>query len=53
MIGWPAAIANALANALGIRFTKLPLKPDYILDEIKKKRPDLIKKLEEGLKVGG
>jgi carbon-monoxide dehydrogenase large subunit len=30
-----AALANAVANALGVEVTKLPLKPDYILELIK------------------
>jgi carbon-monoxide dehydrogenase large subunit len=31
-----AALANAVSNALGVEVTKLPLKPDYLLDLIKK-----------------
>ena len=27
-----AALANAVSNALGVGVTKLPLKPDYLLD---------------------
>jgi aerobic carbon-monoxide dehydrogenase large subunit len=31
-----AALANAVSNALGVEVTKLPLKPDYILELIKR-----------------
>jgi carbon-monoxide dehydrogenase large subunit len=31
-----AALANAVANALGVKVTKLPLKPDYILELIRR-----------------
>jgi aerobic carbon-monoxide dehydrogenase large subunit len=27
-----AALANAVSNALGVEVTRLPLKPDYILE---------------------
>jgi CO/xanthine dehydrogenase Mo-binding subunit/CO/xanthine dehydrogenase FAD-binding subunit len=32
-----AAIANAVAHATGIRFNKLPLRPDYVLSELAKR----------------
>ena len=31
-----AALANALSDALGVEVTKLPLKPDYVLDLVRK-----------------
>ena len=31
-----AALANAVSNALGVEVNKLPLKPDYILELIRK-----------------
>lgn len=34
----PAAIANAIYDAIGVRFTKLPIKPDDVLKAIKSKR---------------
>lgn len=34
----PAAIANAIFNALGVRLTRLPLTPEKILKAIKEKR---------------
>jgi CO/xanthine dehydrogenase Mo-binding subunit len=33
-----AALANAVSNALGVEVTKLPLKPDYILELVNKSR---------------
>jgi len=33
-----AALANAVSNALGVEVTKLPLKPDYLLELVKKNR---------------
>jgi CO/xanthine dehydrogenase Mo-binding subunit len=33
-----AALANAVSNALGVEVTKLPLKPDYLLELVNKKR---------------
>jgi carbon-monoxide dehydrogenase large subunit len=32
------ALANAVSNALGVEVTKLPLRPDYLLELISKKR---------------
>jgi carbon-monoxide dehydrogenase large subunit len=36
-----AALANAVSNALDAEVTKLPLRPDYLLELINKKRADL------------
>ena len=33
-----AALANAVSNALGVEVKKLPLKPDYVLELIKRSR---------------
>ena len=33
-----AALANAVSNALGVEVTKLPLKPDYVLELVRKSR---------------
>jgi CO/xanthine dehydrogenase Mo-binding subunit len=33
-----AALANAVSSALGVEVTKLPLKPDYILELVRKSR---------------
>jgi aerobic carbon-monoxide dehydrogenase large subunit len=33
-----AALANAVSNALGVEVTKLPLKPDYLLELMNKGR---------------
>jgi carbon-monoxide dehydrogenase large subunit len=35
-----AALANAVSNALGVEVKKLPLKPDYLLELIRKSRSD-------------
>ncbi|MFH1757769.1 MAG: xanthine dehydrogenase family protein molybdopterin-binding subunit [Pseudomonadota bacterium] len=34
----PAAVANALYNALGVRFTDLPITPEKILQALKRKK---------------
>jgi CO/xanthine dehydrogenase Mo-binding subunit len=33
-----AALANAVSNALGVEVTRLPLKPEYVLELIKQRR---------------
>ncbi|HWO42080.1 MAG TPA: xanthine dehydrogenase family protein molybdopterin-binding subunit [Candidatus Eisenbacteria bacterium] len=33
-----AALANAVSNALGVEVTKLPLKPDYVLELVRQAR---------------
>jgi carbon-monoxide dehydrogenase large subunit len=33
-----AALANAVSNALGVEVTRLPLKPDYILELLRASR---------------
>jgi CO/xanthine dehydrogenase Mo-binding subunit len=33
-----AALANAVSNALGEEVTKLPLRPDYLVELVNKKR---------------
>ena len=33
-----AALANAVSNALGVEVTKLPLKPDYVLELVRKSK---------------
>ncbi len=48
--GWPAAIANAIYNAIGIRIYRTPLSPEVILEEIKKQKPELLEKIKESLK---
>lgn len=51
MIPWPAAIANAVYNALGIRMTEFPLSPERVVAEIKKQKPELLGKALEYLKI--
>ncbi len=53
MLPWPAAIANAIANAIGVELYELPMKPDKIIEEVKKQRPELLEKVKEALKVKG
>jgi CO/xanthine dehydrogenase Mo-binding subunit len=35
--GMPGAIANAVFDAIGIRFTKLPITPEHVLEALQKK----------------
>lgn len=53
MLPWPAAIANAISNALGVDIYELPLKPDTILKAVKEQRPELLEKIKEALRVKG
>jgi len=52
MIPWPAAIANAIYDAIGVRITKLPITPDRLLEEVRRQRPDLLERLERWV-LGG
>ncbi len=52
MIAWPAAIANAIYDAIGVRITELPITPDKLLKAIKEQRPELLKLLDEHI-MGG
>ena len=40
-----AALANAVSNALGVEVTKLPLKPDYLLELIKQSQAEIKSKM--------
>ena len=51
MIPWPAAIANALANAIGVEIKALPMSPENVVKAIKEQRPELLEKAKEFLKV--
>ena len=51
MIPWPAAIANAVYNAIGVRIRELPLSPDRVIAEIKKHRPELLEEAEKHLTI--
>ncbi len=53
MLPWPAAVANAIANAIGVELYELPMKPDKIIEEVKKQRPELLEKVKEALKIKG
>jgi carbon-monoxide dehydrogenase large subunit len=49
--GWPAAIANALYRAIGVRIKRAPLSPERVVEEIKKQKPDLLENIVK--KLGG
>lgn len=49
MLAWPAAIANAIYNAIGVRVKELPITPDKLLQAIKEQRPELLEKLRKEL----
>jgi CO/xanthine dehydrogenase Mo-binding subunit len=51
MIPWPAALANAIYNAIGVRITELPITPDKLIEEIRKQRPELLEQAEKYLEV--
>ena len=52
MLGVPAAIGNALQNAVGIQINSLPLTAENIWQTIKEKRPELIDQAKKALKGG-
>ena len=49
MIPWPAAIANAVYRAIGVRIRELPMNRDVLLREVLKQKPELIEKLRKEL----
>jgi carbon-monoxide dehydrogenase large subunit len=51
MIPWPAAVANAIYDAIGIQMDELPMSPDRIIAAVRKQRPDLLEKIKEYLKI--
>jgi CO/xanthine dehydrogenase Mo-binding subunit len=38
MVPGAPAIANAIANALGVRFNQMPITPDMVLEAINNKK---------------
>ena len=48
--GWPAAIANVIYNAIGVRIYELPITPDVLLREIKKQKPELLEKIKKSIR---
>ncbi len=50
-LNWWAVIACGLGHLLGSPVEKLPLTPDYVLKLIKERRPDLLKRVEEAVKI--
>ena len=49
MIGVPAAIGNAIADATGVEINDLPLSPENVCLAIKKAKPDLIEDLKRAI----
>ena len=49
MLGVPAALANALQNALGVEFNHLPLNPENVWRIIKNQKPELIQEAMNSL----
>jgi CO/xanthine dehydrogenase Mo-binding subunit len=46
MLGVPAAIGNAIFNAIGVQINGLPLTPQKVWSEIRQQRPELLKSLK-------
>ena len=46
MLGVPAAIGNAIFNAIEVEMTELPLTPQRVWSEIRKQRPELLNSLK-------
>ncbi len=49
MIALPAAIANAIYNAIGVNIYEMPMTPENILKAIKEQKPELIEKAKKAL----
>ncbi len=47
MLGVPAAIGNAIFNAIGVQINDLPLTPQRVWSEIKRTRPELLISLKK------
>ena len=52
MIPWPAAVANAVYNALGVRITEFPITPERVISELRRQRPELLEEAMEYLRIG-
>ncbi len=50
MLGVPAALGNAVADAINVEILDLPLTPERVWLEIMKQRPDLIDSLKKSFK---
>ena len=49
MLAWPAAIINAIYDAIGVRIKELPATPDRLLKEIKEQKPELLEEMRKQL----
>ncbi len=49
MLGIPAAIGNAILNAINVEINDTPINPQRVWTEIQKQRPDLIDELKRKL----
>ena len=49
MLAWPAAIINAIYDAIGVRIKELPATPDRLLKEIKEQKPELLEEVRKQL----
>jgi hypothetical protein len=50
MLGVPAALGNAIADAINVEIFDLPLTPERVWSEIKKQKPDLMDSLKRSFK---
>jgi carbon-monoxide dehydrogenase large subunit len=50
MLGVPAALGNAIADAINVEIFDLPLTPERVWSEIQKQKPDLMDSLKRSLK---
>ena len=49
MLAWPAAIINAIYDAIGVRVKETPVTPDKLLKEIKEQKPELLEEVRKQL----
>ncbi|MHA1946369.1 MAG: xanthine dehydrogenase family protein molybdopterin-binding subunit [Candidatus Hodarchaeales archaeon] len=47
MLGAPAALGNAIANAINVEIYDLPLSPERVWSEIKRQRPKFLEELKK------
>jgi len=47
MLGVPAAIGNAIFNAISVQINDLPLSPEKVWSEIQQQRPELLASLKQ------
>ena len=52
MLGVPAAIGNAIFNAINVQINDLPLTPQKVWSEIQQQRPELLMSLKKQILEG-